>query len=262
MSLSRPNENAPNPATRWFEWNGEKGLVRYYDKESKKNVDVPLPFLAIVLDQLSAVRGWDDSTKSGIFSNAVRDTREELLTVKSFKGGVIAEGRYKDIKAQVNAAGGHFETQVYIAYKQDDALKIGALSFKGAALGAWMEFARAHRAELQKQAMKIVGTKDGQKGRVIFKTPVFAVNPIASETLAQAVLLDEALQAYLDGYLKRNQRVAPQPEHVRDEDMMPEPEPVAAGWAPSRADITDDEIPFAWLLPLVLPVLGSLSLVV
>jgi hypothetical protein len=243
MSLSRPNENTPNPAVRWFDWHGEKGVVCYYDKDKKQTVEVPLPFLGIVLDQLSAVRGWDDSTKSGIFSNAVRDTREEVLTVKSFKGGVIAEGRYKEIKAQVNAAGGHFETQVYIAFKRDEALAIGVLSFKGAALRSWMEFVRAHRAELQSRAVKIVGVEEGQNGRVKFKTPVFAMSPIADETMAHAVKLDEALQSWLDGYFKRNQRTAPPADEPHDE--YAQPEPVAAGgWSQPAASITDDDIPF------------------
>lgn len=243
MSLSRPNENAPNPATRWFEWHGEKGGVRYYDKEKKENVEIALPFTFIVLDQLSAVRGWDDSTKSGIFSNAVRDTREEVLTVKSFKGGVIAEGRYKQIKAQVNAAGGHFETQVYIAFRNPTSLSIGAFSFKGAALRSWMEFSRANRSALTSQAVKVVGSVEGQKGRVIYKTPTFALSPIAETTITEAVKLDEALQAWLDGYLKKNQRSAPahpledEREYQGDDDM-----PSYA--SSSAAPITDDDIPF------------------
>lgn len=240
MSRSRPNENAPNPAVRWFDWHGERGVVCYYDKDAKKTVDLPLPFTAIVLDQLSAVRGWDDSTKSGIFSNAVRDTREELMTVKSFKGGVIAEGRYKDIKAQVNAAGGHFETQIYIAFKHTNGLAIGVLSFKGAALSAWMEFARAHRAEVQSGAVKITGTQEGQKGRVIFKTPVFAIAALSDETNAQAVKLDEGLQAWLDGYFASTKHSAPQMPNGMHESYDPPPDDSdpEQGYGPSS--ITDE----------------------
>ena len=37
MSRSNPTENTnPNPAVRFFEWNGEGGAVRYYDKTAKK----------------------------------------------------------------------------------------------------------------------------------------------------------------------------------------------------------------------------------
>jgi hypothetical protein len=241
MSRSRPNENSPNPATRWYEWHGERGIVTYYDKEQKASIDVPLPFTFIVLDQLSAVKGWDDSTKSGIFSNAVRDTREEVLTVKSFKGGIIAEGRYKDIKPQVNAAGGHFESQIYIAYKAASGLAIGTLSFKGAALGAWMEFSRAHRAAIQSDAIVIPGFVEGQKGRVIFRVPAFAVKALSAETNEDAIKLDATLQEWLDAYLKRNKQTAPTaPDH--DDDLARDSGDRYTGM-PS-GPITEDDIPF------------------
>lgn len=246
MSRSRPNENAPNPATRWFEWHGERGVVTYYDKEKKASVDVPLPFVAIVLDQLSAVKGWDDSTKSGIYSNAVRDTREEVLTVKSFKGGVLAEGRYKDIKSEVSAAGGHFESQIYIAYKGPTGLAIATLSFKGAALGAWMEFSRANRAAIQDDAIVIAGYTEGQKGRVIFRVPTFTIKKLSPETNAEAVKLDTKLQEWLDAYLKRNKQTAPRAPEPEDFDQTErggtddyhEPMGRMAG------AVTDDDIPF------------------
>ena len=38
MSRSNPVENSPNPATRWFEWDGSAGGLRYYDKEAKQQV--------------------------------------------------------------------------------------------------------------------------------------------------------------------------------------------------------------------------------
>lgn len=242
MSRSRPNENAPNPAVRWFDWHGEKGVVTYYDKDAKKSVEVPLPFTCIVLDQLSAVRGWDDSTKSGIFSNAVRDTREEVMTVKSFKGGVIAEGRYKDIKATVNAAGGHFETQIYIGFRhQNNALAIGVLSLKGAALSSWMDFSKAHRAQIQHDAVKIVSTVEGQKGRVKFRTPVFETHPISEATNDEAVKLDAVLQSWLDGYFKRNQRSAPAAPDAPAQGDEPDYEPTDEDYA---AAVTADDVPW------------------
>jgi hypothetical protein len=141
MSRSNPSENSnPNPAVRWFEWNGEKGLVRYYDKELKQNVDVGTEFRFILLDQLGSVRGWHDASDSAIYSNEVKDTRQETLIVKSFKGGTLAEGIYRDIKDRANSVGGQFVANCYIAFKHGNGLAIGSLRFKGAALGAWMEF--------------------------------------------------------------------------------------------------------------------------
>jgi hypothetical protein len=40
MSRSNPTDGARNPATRWFEFASgmDGGFVRYYDKESEKQV--------------------------------------------------------------------------------------------------------------------------------------------------------------------------------------------------------------------------------
>jgi hypothetical protein len=232
MSLSNPHESAPNPSSRWFEWNGEHGKLRYYDKDLKQNVEVALPFTFILLDQLGCVRGWHDASQSGIDSNEVRDTRQDVLVVKAFKGGVIAEGLYKDIKYQVNVAGGKFNTNCYIAYKNGEGLKIGALQFKGAALRAWSEFAKAHRAEFYKKAITIHGTTEGQKGRVMFHVPALKTTDIAPATLASAVELDKTLQEWLASYLKRNtrERVEATAQHVTDEQL---------GGSSSNGDWTD-----------------------
>jgi hypothetical protein len=73
MSRSNPQDHLQNPATRWFEWNGERGEIRYYDKELKKNVEVPLPFTFLLLDEVATVRGWHDPQRLGYYANEVRD---------------------------------------------------------------------------------------------------------------------------------------------------------------------------------------------
>lgn len=247
MSRSNPSEHVSNPATRWFEWNGEKGLVRYYDKDAKENVDVPLPFTFLLLDQLASVRGWHEQSKSGIYSNEVKDTTKDVLVVKAFKGGLIAEGLYKEIKLQVNSVGGSYTANCYIAYKDGSGnLQIGAIRFKGASLGAWMDFTKDHRSDLYKGAIKIAGYEEGKKGRVIFRTPTFGLSQVSDDTNQIAEALDEELQEFLSAYLGRNKRdQAESARHVTDEEVAAgddgpswtdEPEAVAA--------ITDDDIPF------------------
>ncbi len=243
MSLSNPNENGtPNPASRWFEWNGEKGQVRYYDKDAKENVVVALPFTFILMDKLASVRGWHDASSSGIYSNLVKDTTKDVLVVKSFKGGTLAEGLYKDIKDRVNAAGGHYTANCYTAFKSDDGLKVGVLQFKGAALGAWMEFGKQAGSDIYKKAVVLHGTTEGKKGRVVFYTPQFKLTDIAPETLAAAVKLDKGLQEWLTGYLSRNTRQQAEQagRHVSDEEMGSTPD----GYPEDAAPITDDDIPF------------------
>ena len=235
MSRSNPQDNTPNPSTRWFEFSGETGGIRYFDKNAKnlkdpdkkgENIPVPIPFTFILLDELSSVAGWHDASESGIYSNEVRDTRAETLVVKSFKGGILAEGFYNQIRDRVGNFGGYFRSNNYVGYKDAAGLlKIGAIQFKGSALNAWVEFRKAHRVEIYKKAVKITGYVEGKKGKIVFRTPVFAIADITDKTDAEAKALDMLLQQYLKGYFSRtkSQQVAqPTPDAAVQEDAPPE----------------------------------------
>lgn len=243
MSRSNPTDNTPNPAVRWFEWNGEAGTVRYYDKDAKQNVDVGLPFAFMLLDELASVRGWHEPSQSGIVSNEVRDTRQDVLVVRAFKGGTLAEGFYKDIKDRVNTAGGSFVSSCYVAFKNGgEGLDIGNFRFKGAALGSWMEFRKANRRDLYKKAIEITGYTEGKKGRVTYRMPTFRLKELTAETDQMAVGLDMQLQEFLTAYLART-RV--NQAEVSAEHVSHHPADDDYGAPPV------DDIPFAWLLPLL-----------
>ncbi len=248
MSRSNPSENSnPNPATRRFEWNGEKGTVRYYDKVAKQNVEVGSDFAFILLDQLGSVGGWHDVSDSGIYSNEVKDTRQEAMVVKAFKGGTLAEGIYQSIKDRIGSIGGQFVAKLYIAFKHEGALAIGTLAFKGATLGAWMEFTKANRADLYKKAIRIHGFTEGKKGRITFRVPVLTLKDIDPTTDAQAVALDRELQTFFDGYFKRTKRdqVEEPPSHegAFDEDDDSQLDDQYADTARIN-ELADDDIPF------------------
>jgi hypothetical protein len=248
MSRSNPNEGgSQNPAVRWFEWNGEHGVIRYYDRDTRKNVDVGSDFTFILLDQLASVRGWHDDSSSGIYSNEVKDTSQETLVVKAFKGGTLAEGFYRDIKDRVNRLGGSFTQNLYLAFKDQGELKIGVLRFKGSSLGVWMEFSKAHRADLYKKAIRVKGFTEDKKGRVVFRTPVLLVSDIHPDTDRAALALDKELQEFLKSYFKRTKREQAETPHDPVDDStdytgeddghgLHEPEPVG--------ELADDDIPF------------------
>lgn len=248
MSRSNPTSNNPNPARKWFDYNGETGAISYYDKEKKEKISVAEPFVFILLDELATVKGWHDSSDSGIFSNEVHDVRKDSLTVKAFKGGVIAEGFYASIKDRVNAAGGYYAANLYIAFKDEGALVIGSIQFKGAALGAWMEFAKANRSSLYKKAVKIKGHKEGKKGKVTFRTPLFHPQDISPETDQEATGLDKELQKYLASYMTRNRvdQVSQEAHHdAADENQEPEDRRDHSQPAPDDLEPDDSQdIPF------------------
>lgn len=241
MSRSNPHVNAPNPAVRWFEWNGENGCIRYYDKTAAKNVDVSLPFTFMLLDELGSVRGWHDASESGIYSNEVRDTSKDTLIVKSFKGGTLAEGLYKSIKDRVNTAGGRFVANCYVAVKLETGLSICSLRFKGSALGAWMEFRKAHRSDLYESAVRITGYTEGKKGRIVFRVPTFELKDVSEESNRAALALDTILQTWLDGYLQRKTRDQADDSQDSTVDDTDQSEVERAGYG---ALLTDDDIPF------------------
>lgn len=235
MSRSNPTNDSPNPCTRWFEWDGSKGCLRYYDKVNKQQVEMENDFSFILLDETATVKGWHDASESGIYSNEVRDTRVSPFIVKAFKGGVLAEGLYSHVRDKIANLGGHFTSNVYIAYKPDNGeLKLGALQFKGAALGAWMEFRKQNRSKLFKEAVNLNDIKEGKKGKVVFKVPVFRLVPLGEESNKAAIALDVELQSYLDAYFKRtNADRAETHEQIQTQDPAiqpdanyePEPEP-------------------------------------
>lgn len=242
MSRSNPTVNNPNPATRWIEWSGSEGTLSYYDKEAKKDVEMGCDLTFLLLDELATVKGWHERSTSGIFSNEVRDTRAEPLIVKAFKGPVIAEGFYKDIKDRVGNAGGQFVANLYIAYRDDDkTLRIGSLQFKGSALGAWMEFKKANRKEVYEQAIHLKGFTEDKKGKITFRMPKFKIVKTTEATDEQAHALDIQLQEYLAGYFKRTKvdQTATDDHHQAD---APEEEPRDG----THVDPTeeDDDIPF------------------
>lgn len=232
MSRSNPTDGIKNPSTRWFEWagGGDGGYARWYNKDSEKQEKVEGPFTFLLLDELATVKGWHEQSESGIFSNEVRDTRQDALVVRSFKGGDLASGIYTQIRDRIIALGGHYSASLYIAYKDGEELKIGNLQLKGAASSAWMEFKRGAGSKKDANgksvrayfvdAVVITGYEQAKKGGTTYRIPKFALKPVSEETNKQAIALDSELQSFLSEYLKRPRAEAakqPEPEQPADE---------------------------------------------
>jgi hypothetical protein len=199
MSRSNPTtENVSIPVKSWFEWAGGKdgGYLKYYNGE--KNVQVKPPFKFLVLDIRSSVTGWDDNSESGIYANHVKFLNEEALSVRSFKGGELVSGLYKDIKSDIINRGGKYCKSVFIAYMDSDTnrFEIGNLQLKGSAAHAWTEFSNDNKGRLYDDAVVLDGSKDGKKGSIKYKTPTFSLSNATDEDGATASELDKQLQAY------------------------------------------------------------------
>lgn len=227
MSRSNPTERIQNPASPFhLEWRGSAGEFRYWDKSRNngegENVVMKSPFVFIFLDQLATIKGYNKK-KGGMYSNEIRDTRDEILVVKFFNGGTVAEGLYKDIRDRIIVEKGHYVTNCYAAFRHGEELKICAVQFQGCSLGPWIEFFKENRKAIeQEKAVKAVRGEMIKEGDDIeFYPPVFSLVDIKPETNEQAKELDRQLQAYLKLYFSKTKSA--QVEH--GEEAQPDAEP-------------------------------------
>jgi hypothetical protein len=204
-----------NPATKFLDWKSDQKGFSYYDKGLGKNVEVPLPFKFVFLDELSTVKGWNDASSSGIFSNEVKYLSKEPMTVKAFKGGEIAKGLYNEIKERVKNAGGHYSKSIYIM-TEDGAL--ANIQLKGSATQQWGEFVKANRQSITRTWVNVATATESKKGKVVFSVPNFTIGADIEDLDAKDAdnKFDE-LEAYLKTYLAK----------VDVEDIEVEEEPFA-----------------------------------
>lgn len=194
-----------NPATKFIDWKSNDKCFEYYDKEAQEKIKVNLPFKFLVLDEMHTIKGWNDATSSGIFSNEVKFISKEIITVKPFKGNEIAKGLYKDIKEKIVAAGGHYTKSIYIMLEDGS---ISNIQLKGSAVQSWGEFTQKIRSRLADEWVTVKNAKEGKKGAVKFHVPVFEFDKSLSE--AEANLADDAfdvLEAYFKTYLAKAEPV-------------------------------------------------------
>ncbi len=204
-----------NPSTKFLDWKSNDKCFEYYDKEKQEKVSVPLPFKFLVLDELHTIKGWNDASSSGIFSNEVKFISKEVMTVKPFKGNEIAKGLYKDIKEKIVAAGGHYVKSIYIMLEDGS---LANLQLKGSAVQKWGEFTQKTRNRLPDEWVQVTKAIEGKKGAVKFFTPDFSFERSITED--EAMQADEAfniLETYLKAYLVKA-------EPIVDEVVQDDPE--------------------------------------
>jgi len=171
--MSRPETGTANPATKFIEWKSDNKAFSFYDKVKKENVELPLPVRFVFLEHYHTVKGWDDKSASGITANEVFSIGSEPMTVRSFKGGEIAKGLYKDIKVKAQDAGGVYHRSIYC---MDEDGNLVNLSLKGTGVQAYSEFFKDHKKDIE--GANWFGVEEftsGKKGAVKYHSPVFKV---------------------------------------------------------------------------------------
>jgi len=214
--ISHTNEapKSANPTSKYLEWKSNDKSFSYYDKEAGENVKVELPLKFLFLQNYHTVKGWNDASESGIYSNEVFYIGSEPMTVRSFKGGVIAEGLYKDIKPTITAAGGKYNRSIYVMLEDGTVANI---SLKGSGVRQWSDFMEANKNIIDNQWIEVLTSNDEKKGSIKYSTPEFTVGAnLTKQDSAKADDVAAELKTYLDGYFKKEVATTEEVEPVLD----------------------------------------------
>jgi len=193
-----------NPTTKYLAWKSVDKQFSYYDKASGDNIAVELPLRFVFLQHYHTIKGWNDATQTGIYSNEVFYIGKENLSVQTFKGKKIASGLYKDIKPDVVAAGGKYHRSVYVMLEDGSVANI---ALKGAVVKEWSDFMEASRNLIDNQWVEVTSSKDEKKGSVKYSVPVFSLGkPLNVDQSNQADSAAGALKKHMDNYFSNDLR--------------------------------------------------------
>ena len=202
--LKRPTNETSSPVTQYLNWKSNDKSFAYYDKAKGENVLVELPIKILFLEHYHTVKGWNDASESGIYSNEVYSIGKEPLTVKAFKGGIIGEGLYKDIKENVKNAGAVYNRSIYAMTSEGSLINV---SLKGSGVKAYSDFYNDNNHLLDNNWIEINSAKEGKKGAVKYTTPEFTLgSTISKEENKVADEAANALQTYMDSYFGRDDK--------------------------------------------------------
>lgn len=204
ISHTQEKSESSNPTSKYLEWKSVDKKFSYYDKEAKENVYLELPLKFVFLQHYHTVKGWNDASQSGIWSNEVYYIGSEPMKVRAFKGGTIADGIYKDIKEDITKAGGKYHRSVYVMLEDGS---IANLSFKGAVVREWSEFIKNSKSLIDNQWIEVNSAKDQKKGSIKYSTPELTLGANLSkkdDTMANTAAAQ--LKVHLDQYFNKAQQ--------------------------------------------------------
>ena len=215
--LERQETKSKNPAKKFLSWKSEEKKFGYYDKEKEENVLIDLPFKFVILEHYHTVKGWNDASESGIYSNEVFQIGNEELQVKSFKGGNIASGLYKDNKPSIVAAGGHYARSIY-AVTND--LEIINISLKGSGVSSYSDFINEiGDLNFDKNWIEVTEAKELKKGKVKYSIPIFKKST-AIKDKSKLMPFAEELQDYMIDYKSEGTEVVRAKQKQEEDDDL------------------------------------------
>ena len=209
---NQESSKSSNPTAKYLSWKSNDKQFSYYDKASGENVAVELPFKFVFLQHYHTIKGWNDATEAGIYSNEVFFIGKEPLTVQTFKGKRIASGLYSQIKQDVIAGGGKYHRSVYVMLEDGS---IANISLKGSSVKEWSDFMEDSKNLIDNQWVEVASAKDQKKGSIKYSVPEFTLGATLNKKASDnADLAATNLKQYMDEYFGQ--------ETVRDIDVEEE----------------------------------------
>jgi hypothetical protein len=200
--LAYTNQDAltsTNPTTYYLKWKSNEKNFEWYNKETKEKHLKDLPLKFVFLQHYHTVKGFHEATNSNIYSNEVRYIGREKMNVRT-KGKEIVSGIYKQIKAEINAAGGQYHRSVYVMLEDGTVVNI---AMKGAVVKNWSLFLDESKNLVDNQWVTIESSKDEKKGSVKYSVPVFTLgSPLTSEESNAADNAVALLKVHMDAYFE------------------------------------------------------------
>ena len=202
--MSRQDEHKstnPNPAKKFLGWKSDNKDFAFWDKETEKEVHIPIPFAFLVLKDLSTVGGWHDASESGIFGNEVKFLGTEPITARAYKANSpIATGLYKEIKTTVTDAGGHYVKSLYVMLKDGSIVNI---KLKGSAVKEWSDFTSKGKERMSDEWVSAYSFEARKKGKINYSVPLFKYDgSLSPKDNASADLAYNEVQNYFNDKLK------------------------------------------------------------
>jgi len=192
-TLNQTEKKSLNPAQKFLEWKSNDKCFSYYDKEKKENIKVELPIKIQFLEEFHTIKGFSDKFQNGIYSNEIKFTSKDELTVKVYgQNQIVAEGLYNDIRLKIIDAGGKYHKSIYCLLDGE----IVNISLKGSGVSIFSLFANGdkktklegHSGKFESHFIEINEAEELKKGATKYSVPIFSIGkPYTKTELQQAI---------------------------------------------------------------------------
>ena len=152
---------------KYLKWHGaiDDGHFSYYDKDKGENVKFKIEDWFNINNVSYTVKGWNDKSNSAIYSNDIKNFKDETLTVRD-KDWTIYEWTYNKETIEKNGGKIHIKAEC-IQWGEEFTIYLKGKNFFNLS-----ELIKAN--PIDSNSYKLAEVNDDKIGAVKFKYPVFA----------------------------------------------------------------------------------------